>query len=63
MVATAPVLRGHGAAKAIVHQALLSARDDGCTTSTLQSSAMARSLYAGIGYSELGTYLLWQRRT
>lgn len=62
MVATAPELRGRGAAAAVVHHALVHARDRGCTTSTLQSSAAGRSVYARLGYADLGTYLLWEHR-
>jgi GNAT superfamily N-acetyltransferase len=62
MVATAPSLRGRGAAPALLGEALRSARADGCTSSTLQSSAMARSVYARVGYAELGRYQLWERK-
>jgi hypothetical protein len=62
LVATAPNLRGRGAAEAVVRHALLHARDEGCTTSTLQSSAMGRSVYERIGYAALGTHLLWEQR-
>ena len=62
MVATAPELRGRGAASAALHHALLEARHRGCTTSTLQSSAMGHSVYARLGYVDLGRYVLWERR-
>ncbi len=29
---------------------------------TLQSSAAGRSVYARLGYGDLGTYLLWEHR-
>lgn len=63
MVGTAPALRGHGAAGAVLHHALLAARAAGCTTTTLQSSAMGRSVYARLGYTALGAYQLWERRS
>jgi GNAT superfamily N-acetyltransferase len=63
MVGTAPELRRRGAAGEALHHSLLRARDDGCTTSTLQSSSMGRSVYARIGYADLGVYQLWERRT
>ncbi len=62
MVATAPALRGRGAASTVLYHALARARESGCTTSTLQSSAMGRSVYARLGYVELGAYLLWEGR-
>jgi GNAT superfamily N-acetyltransferase len=62
MVATAPELRGRGAASAALHHALLHAREQGCTTSTLQASDMGRSLYVRLGYEDLGRYLLWEHR-
>jgi GNAT superfamily N-acetyltransferase len=63
MVATAPELRGRGAASAALHHALLHAREQGCSTSTLQASDMGRTLYARLGYEDLGRYLLWEHRT
>jgi GNAT superfamily N-acetyltransferase len=62
LVGTAPPLRGQGAASAALHAALLHAREQGCTTSTLQASAMGRPVYARMGYAELGEYLLLERR-
>jgi GNAT superfamily N-acetyltransferase len=62
MVATAPELRRRGAAGFALRTALLDARQRGCTTSTLQASAMGKSVYAAIGYRTLGTYELWERR-
>lgn len=62
MVGTAPEHRGHGVATAVLDAALRAARAAGCTTSTLQASAMGRPVYARMGYAELGRYLLWERR-
>ena len=62
MVATAPELRRRGAAGHALRTALLDARRRGCTTSTLQASAMGQSVYAAMGYRTLGTYELWERR-
>jgi ribosomal protein S18 acetylase RimI-like enzyme len=62
MVATAPELRRRGAATHALRIALLDARQRGCTTSTLQASAMGESVYTGLGYRTLGNYELWERR-
>ena len=62
MVATAPEFRGRGAASSALYRALLHAREEGSLTSTLQSSAMGHSVYARLGYVDLGAYLLWERR-
>lgn len=61
MVATAPELRRRGAAGYALRTALLDTRQRGCTTSTLQASAMGQSVYAAMGYGTLGTYELWER--
>ena len=62
MVATAPEVRRRGAAGHALRIALLDSRQRGCTTSTLQSSAMGQSVYAALGYHTLGTFELWERR-
>lgn len=60
MVATAPPFRRLGAAGAAISAALRNARERGCTTSTLQSSEMGRTLYERLGYRALGAYRLWE---
>jgi GNAT superfamily N-acetyltransferase len=62
MVATAPEFRGRGAAGAVMANALLHARENGCVTSTLQASVMGQPVYARLGYQDLGAYLLWEHR-
>ncbi len=62
MVATAPELRRRGAATHALSIALLDASQRGCTTSTLQASAMGQSVYTALGYRTFGTYELWERR-
>jgi GNAT superfamily N-acetyltransferase len=62
MVATAPEQRGRGAAALALSTALASCRERGFETSTLQASAMGRSVYARMGYRELGAYELWEWR-
>jgi GNAT superfamily N-acetyltransferase len=62
LVATAPDLRGRGAATALMQEALRHAREQGCETSTLQASRMGEPLYARLGYVGLGAYLLWEQR-
>ncbi|MFL5824541.1 MAG: GNAT family N-acetyltransferase [Solirubrobacteraceae bacterium] len=62
MVATAPELRGRGAASAALHGALTRARAQGCDTSTLQSSVMGHPVYTRLGYHDLGRYLMFERR-
>ena len=61
-VATAPDLRRLGAASHALRTALLHARQRGCSTSTLRSSAIGQSVYASLGYHALGAYELWERR-
>jgi GNAT superfamily N-acetyltransferase len=62
MVATAPELRRRGAAGYALRTALLHAKDRGCTSSTLQSSELGRSVYTALGYKTLGVYQLWEHR-
>ena len=61
-VATDPEARRRGLAGELVREALRQARARGCTTTTLESTAMAESLYAGLGYRPFGRYEMWERR-
>jgi GNAT superfamily N-acetyltransferase len=61
-VATLPEARGNRLASGLLHRALLDAREAGCETSTLQSSAMGRSVYARLGYEDLGALQMWEHR-
>jgi GNAT superfamily N-acetyltransferase len=62
LVATLPEARGRGLATALMSHALLEARERGCTTTSLQSSARGRPVYARLGYREIGVVQMWERR-
>ena len=61
-VATLEPARGRGLAAGLLSQALVEARERGCTTGTLQSTAMGRPVYERLGYRDLGTLEMWERR-
>lgn len=61
-VATVPDARGHGIASELMRHALRQARRRGCTTTTLESTKMAETLYANLGYQPLGRYAMWEHR-
>jgi GNAT superfamily N-acetyltransferase len=62
LVATLPEARGGGLASALMAHALLEARERGCTTSSLQATARGRPVYKRLGYEEIGTMDMWERR-
>jgi GNAT superfamily N-acetyltransferase len=62
-VATAPEARGHGLATALMVRALGDARDRGCLTASLQATAMGASIYARLGFRDLGALQMWERRS
>jgi ribosomal protein S18 acetylase RimI-like enzyme len=62
-VATIPEARGRGLASELMRHALRAALERGCTTTTLESTKMAESLYSRLGYRSLGRYELWESRT
>ncbi len=62
-VATIPEARGVGLASELVRVALRAARQRGCVTTTLESTAMAESMYANLGFRALGSYQMWERRS
>ncbi len=62
-VATVPEARGRGIASALMRHALRLAGRRGCTTTTLESTRMAETLYANLGYHALGRYTMWELRT
>lgn len=62
LVGTDPAARGRGFAAALMCHAIAAAAQRGCTTTTLQATAMGRSLYARLGYRELGVFQLWEHR-
>ncbi len=62
LVATEPRAQRRGLASALLAQGLVEARDRGALTSTLLSSVAGRPVYQRLGYRELGTMQLWERR-
>lgn len=62
LVGTAPGARGRGLASRLLRLALVDARDRGCTTSTLQATAMGYPVYSRLGYRDLGRVQMWERR-
>ena len=62
-VATVPNARRQGLATNVMRQALDDARHNGCTTTTLQATAMGERLYENLGYRRLTVMELWERRT
>lgn len=62
-VATVPGARGAGFASELMRHALREARERGCTTTTLESTAAAEKMYAQLGYTPLGRYEMWELRT
>jgi ribosomal protein S18 acetylase RimI-like enzyme len=61
-VATVPKARRRGLASAVMRQALTAARQNGCTTTTLQATDVGEKLYANLGYRHLCVMQLWERR-
>ena len=61
-VATVPEARRAGLAAELMRHALREARERGCSTTTLESTAVAEPLYAGLGYTPLGRYEMWEAR-
>jgi GNAT superfamily N-acetyltransferase len=61
-VATLPQARGRGMSTGLMRQALREARERGCTTTSLQATAMGRPVYRRLGYRELGVIEMWERR-
>lgn len=61
-VATLPDHRGMGLARRLLHQALIEARDRGLTVSSLQATKMGYPIYERLGYEEICTLQMWERR-
>ena len=61
-VATAPAARGRGLASELVRHSLRDARGRGCTSVSLEASAMGAPVYARLGYRGLGTLRMFERR-
>ena len=61
-VGTIPEARGRGLASRLLARALVDARERGCTTSSLQATAMGHPVYTRLGYRDLGRVQMWERR-
>lgn len=61
-VGTAPACRGRGLASELMRHSPREAQKDGCTTATLESTAMAERMYAGLGFRSFGRYAMWEWR-
>lgn len=61
-VATVPKARRRGLATNVMRQALTDARENGCTTTTLQATDVGERLYTALGYRRLTLMQLWERR-
>jgi GNAT superfamily N-acetyltransferase len=61
-VATLPEFRGRGLAGGLLARALADARERGCETTSLQATAVGASVYARVGYRDLGALGMWERR-
>jgi GNAT superfamily N-acetyltransferase len=56
MVGTQAAARRQGLATALSAHAIEQARERGCTTASLQSTAMAEGVYARVGFRDLGRF-------
>jgi GNAT superfamily N-acetyltransferase len=61
-VATVPKQRRKGLASEVMRKALLEARRQGCTTTTLQATDVGERLYRALGYRHLCVMQLWELR-
>jgi GNAT superfamily N-acetyltransferase len=61
-VATLPEARGHGLSGRLMHVALSGARDRGCDISTLEATRLGRPVYERLGYRDIGSIGMWERR-
>jgi GNAT superfamily N-acetyltransferase len=61
-VATIPQARRRGLARAVMREALATAHDQGCTSTTLQATDVGERLYESLGYRRLCAMQLWERR-
>jgi GNAT superfamily N-acetyltransferase len=61
-VATVSEARGKGLASRLILQALVDARERGCTTTTLQASRAGAPVYERLGYRDYGALQMWEHR-
>jgi ribosomal protein S18 acetylase RimI-like enzyme len=61
-VAVAPEARGRGLAGELMRRSLAAARDAGCTTASLEATAMGEPVYRAMGFRSLGRFGMWERR-
>jgi GNAT superfamily N-acetyltransferase len=62
-VATIPEARGRGLSRRLLHVALAEAKERGCDLSTLEATKLGRPVYERLGYRDVGTLQMWERRT
>jgi ribosomal protein S18 acetylase RimI-like enzyme len=62
-VATVPEAQRSGTASELMRHGLREARRRGCTTSTLESTLVAETMYRRLGYGALGRYEMWEARS
>jgi ribosomal protein S18 acetylase RimI-like enzyme len=61
-VATLPEARGRGLVSRLMSVALAEGRERGCDISTLQATKLGRPVYERLGYRDMGTLQMWERR-
>jgi ribosomal protein S18 acetylase RimI-like enzyme len=61
-VATIPKARRQGLGSQVMRQVLNAAKDDGCTTTTLQATDVGERLYRALGFRHLCVMQLWELR-
>jgi GNAT superfamily N-acetyltransferase len=61
-VATLPEARGRGLSTRLMHVALAEGRERGCDVSTLQATKLGLPVYKALGYRDVGTIQMWERR-
>ncbi len=61
-VATDPAHRRRGLASRVMRRMLADAGARGCTTTTLEASALGRGVYEAMGYRSLGPAEMWEYR-
>jgi GNAT superfamily N-acetyltransferase len=61
-VATLPDARRQGLAAECMRTALRAAADDGCTTTSLEATAVGEPVYTAMGYRSFGRYRMMEAR-